>query len=580
MVEVGMDFGDAPDPTYPTLRASDGAAHYIVPDYRLGALVDAEPDGQPDSLALGDDLNYHDDDDGITFLDQLFVGMPARFAVRSFGGGYLSAWIDGNADGDWDDIGERFISYMHVDAGTDTLTATIPAGSVVGDTFVRFRLCSERVYYPTGVALNGEVEDYRVTLYDYSPATIDVQPPSLTFEVQAGEVASDTLVISNLGTEFLDWITREEVPGRGEADANSRGMGGPDAFGYSWIDSDEPGGPVFDLAMPGTWDLLPLGDDDAIEVSLPFAFPFYGETKTSVRITSEGYLTFADDDVPSVNACIPIADPPNDLIAPLWSWYDFEYTGYVLYNDDSPDRFGVFYQEMWHMTPMYGSWFQVQLHSNGTILFQYEFFEGDPVHGTIGMENADGTVGLQVACEEPYAVENLAVRIEDPCPWLVENPADGSAGPLGSFTAEVWVDATDLSEGVYEGDIVFVSNDAANPDFAVPVTLNVTATGANGIDDGAFPAEYRIRGNYPNPFNPTTVIAYELPEAGQVDLAVYDVSGRLVRVLESGVARTPGTHTATWDGRDEHGALVSSGVYFCRMSANGEDVQAAMVLLK
>jgi hypothetical protein len=232
------------------------------------------------------------------------------------------------------------------------------------------------------------------------------------------------------------------------------------------------------------------------------------------------------------------------------------------------------------MTPLYGSWFHVQLHSNGTILFLYEFFEGEPIYGTIGIENSDGTVGLQLACDELYAHDEMAVLIADPCPWLVENPADGAAGPLGSATAEVWVDATDLSDGLYEGEIIFASNDAANPDFAVPVTLNVSATGANGTDDAPIPIEYRIRGNYPNPFNPTTVIAYDLPRAASVDLRIYDVSGRLVRVLESDSQSDAGTHTATWDGRDDSGAPVSSGVYFCKLSANGETVQGRMVLLK
>jgi hypothetical protein len=54
---VDLDFGDAPDPTYPTLLASNGARHIILPGFMLGSFIDAELDGQPDPLALGDDNN-------------------------------------------------------------------------------------------------------------------------------------------------------------------------------------------------------------------------------------------------------------------------------------------------------------------------------------------------------------------------------------------------------------------------------------------------------------------------------------------------------------------------------------------
>ena len=577
-LDMGIDFGDAPDPTYPTLISSGGAEHYIVSGIKLGTQVDDDPDGQPDSLALGDDNAGSDDEDGITFPEQLFIGTMADITVRAYGGGRLSMWLDGNGDGDWDDPGERLVCGRLMSVGTETLSVEMPAGFTSGQTFARFRYASASIYSPSGVAQDGEVEDYAVSLHEYSPASIDIQPASLTFNVLAGEVASDTLIISNFGTENLHWTTREETPpARDGGGAAPLGLGGPDAFGYRWIDSNEPGGPVFDMSMPGTWEYLPLGDDDVLTVALPFPFPFYGETKTQVGITSEGYLTFEDGEVPSYNACIPTTAPPNDLIAPLWCWYDFEYTGYVHYNDSSDDCFGVYYEEMYHMTPMYGSWFQVQLHSNGTILFQYEFFEDYPEYGTIGIENADGSIGLEVACNTLYAEENMAIRIEDPCAWLVENPADGMAGALGSFAVEIWIDATDLAAGVYEGEIVFVSNDAANPEFAVPVTVNVTAT---GVEEQPVPTEYRIRGNCPNPFNPTTVIAYDLPQSGSVDLRVYDVTGRLVRVLEDGVQREPGTHTRSWDGCDDDGVSVASGVYFCEMSANGETVRGRMVLLK
>ncbi len=84
----------------------------------------------------------------------------------------------------------------------------------------------------------------------------------------------------------------------------------------------------------------------------------------------------------------------------------------------------------------------------------------------------------------------------------------------------------------------------------------------------------------PNPFNPATTLRFTVRERGRVRLAVYDVSGRLVRVLVDG-ERAPGAeHVARWDGRDERGEPVASGVYFARLVTGGESLVRKLVLLK
>jgi hypothetical protein len=85
--------------------------------------------------------------------------------------------------------------------------------------------------------------------------------------------------------------------------------------------------------------------------------------------------------------------------------------------------------------------------------------------------------------------------------------------------------------------------------------------------------------NYPNPFNPTTRIAFGLSEAAHVSLRIYDAAGRLVRMLVEG-ARVAGHYTEIWDGRDEAGRDVSSGVYFCRIEAGTFTQTRKMILLQ
>ena len=95
------------------------------------------------------------------------------------------------------------------------------------------------------------------------------------------------------------------------------------------------------------------------------------------------------------------------------------------------------------------------------------------------------------------------------------------------------------------------------------------------------PKVFSLAQNSPNPFNPSTTISYSVPEGTsvQVTLKVYDIRGRLVRTLVDEV-RQPGTYSVFWDGKDEAGCQVSSGVYLYRMQARDFVQTRKMVLLK
>jgi photosystem II stability/assembly factor-like uncharacterized protein len=93
------------------------------------------------------------------------------------------------------------------------------------------------------------------------------------------------------------------------------------------------------------------------------------------------------------------------------------------------------------------------------------------------------------------------------------------------------------------------------------------------------PRTFHLRQNYPNPFNPLTLISYELPAETDVSLTIYNVSGQRVRTLVSGRQST-GTHKVQWDGRDERGNQVSSGVYLYRLEAGSFSETRKMLLAK
>jgi hypothetical protein len=159
-----FDFGDAPDPAFPTLLVSDGARHSLSGPF-LGASRDADANGQPDSNATGDDLDGNDDDDGVTFTTVLRAGDTANVTVNaSAAGGRLNAWIDFDGDGSWADAGEQIFTDEVLVPGNNLLSFSVPANAAIGDAFARFRISTQSGLAFTGVAPDGEVEDYRVTI--------------------------------------------------------------------------------------------------------------------------------------------------------------------------------------------------------------------------------------------------------------------------------------------------------------------------------------------------------------------------------------------------------------------------------
>jgi hypothetical protein len=106
------------------------------------------------------------------------------------------------------------------------------------------------------------------------------------------------------------------------------------------------------------------------------------------------------------------------------------------------------------------------------------------------------------------------------------------------------------------------------------------------VDDGqeellseTIPESYGLEQNYPNPFNPTTEIAFGIPEAGEVKLAIFNLSGQLVRTLVSGQL-SAGNHRVTWNATDERGQRVASGIYLYVLKAGSVTIHKRLVLMK
>jgi hypothetical protein len=115
-------------------------------------------------------------------------------------------------------------------------------------------------------------------------------------------------------------------------------------------------------------------------------------------------------------------------------------------------------------------------------------------------------------------------------------------------------------------------------DVAADQVVQITE-GSTGID-GDVVADFRLHGSAPNPFRRTTEIQYDLPVSATVSLVVYDPSGRRVATLVDSEPKGPGRYSVPWDGRDDTGRTVASGVYFYRMNAGSSEGTGRVVFLR
>jgi len=110
--------------------------------------------------------------------------------------------------------------------------------------------------------------------------------------------------------------------------------------------------------------------------------------------------------------------------------------------------------------------------------------------------------------------------------------------------------------------------------------LQITFPIGDAADDNTItPVASLLNQNYPNPFNPETTISFDMPKAAPATLSVYNVKGQLVKTLFNGTA-VYGKNSVVWNGTDNSGSKVSSGIYFYRLSANGNVESRKMMLMK
>ncbi|MDP3114248.1 MAG: C25 family cysteine peptidase [Candidatus Cloacimonadaceae bacterium] len=335
---------------------------------------------------------------------------------------------------------------------------------------------------------------------------------------------------------------------------------GPCPYGYYAYDSFDAGfaqTPTYnwielDPLLGGQGNLWLIMDDGSRTVDLPFNFRFYGRNYNHVTMCSNGWISLLPTDMEDFyNHYIPAALGPYAMIAGYWDdlkgrktgvdpdgnpifanmrilyWFDAANNRYIVQWNDAYNQYTINSN-----TPSLEK-FQIILYPqqdrDGDIVVQYHTVDNPGTttnYCTVGIENHSQTVGLSYTHANFYPP---------------------TATPLQAGLA---IKFTTIPPDNY------VSN-----------------------DDHIIQKPFELLQNYPNPFNPTTTIAFNAAQGGNAKLMIYNIKGQVVKtLLESDVAR--GKHSIIWNGTDDGGKAVGSGLYFYSLSINGNSQTRKMLLLK
>jgi hypothetical protein len=449
-------------------------------------------------------------------------------------------WLDGNGDGDWSDPDEFLVQGEPVAAGLDTVSVPIPAGFAAGETFARFRLGSEPVSAPTGVAPDGEVEDYLVT----------IEPDTCVTWTPDAPVAGGTLTV------YYDLDCRGVLaPGTNPVYIHIGHSGWQDVISpdppMTWDVGEEAWRYTYDIPGPaasvefvfndgaGVWD-----NNNGVDWSVP------------VTGGSSGTI-YEMDGALDAEASLAGSGTQLDLYVDFdgtWLYVATQGVGatsgldhFILVDENPSASQGA----PWAKAGTVAGW-DYFLGNEGDNNWCGWFDSGEVLMASSSVLNAS------VAYLEG-ALDLDALYGSIPDSILI------AVGGYGTADAAALSDQAPAGNG--NGDI----------EMAEYYVLDLPQTGVPEEPD-AVSRSLRLDVS-PNPIVGGTSIRLSLPASGNASLGIYDVSGRLVTELVR-EALPDGVHHVRWDGLDGQGRTLPSGVYFLRLNACGEHVERKVVLFR
>jgi hypothetical protein len=411
----------------------------------------------------------------------------------------------------------------------------------------------------------------------------------------------------------------------------------PDAVPvYEWVSCSPSYG--------GAGTALPLGDDQMVVVVLPFPFTFYGSSYDSMLVSDNGWVSFEIAPyLDYYNWGMPNTYGTGAQIAPFWDNLDptKEYEGVLVgdgiytYHDAANHRFIVEWSRLGnvrsqHMGENRPDWDDLQTFElilfdpaytstptgDGIIRFQYRQIvnnDDERMYATVGIENETEDIGLEYTYSNlypasaaplsaglaidfttrqprynPFRLARCEAAVEASGVQLSWEPGDDRV--LGGYRVYRAVAGTGfrLVKGGCLGPAAREYLDTQVDPHSAP-SYKLGAVDAVGRETlfGPFPTgvarepqlSLALTRSSPNPSVGSVLLRYSLPERRAVQLGVYSVTGRRVRKLVAGDVEA-GVWDARWDGRDDDGRGVASGVYFVKLAAGAEQRKLKITLIR
>jgi hypothetical protein len=191
---------------------------------------------------------------------------------------------------------------------------------------------------------------------------------------------------------------------------------------------------------------------------------------------------------------------------------------------------------------------------------------------TVGIEDANGAVGLQIAFNTPYVQNGLAVRLA--ALWVDASVTTPQVPVGGTDTFDLIFDGAGLADGTYNAEMTITTNDPANPTEVIDLVFNLGVT-APEPGAPAFEGTHLLTAVRPNPFEASAGFTLALRDAGAVSVALFDALGRRVATVFDGELSAGTAHAFAIDGRD-----LASGAYVLRVEGDGFAESRRITLLR
>ena len=278
--------------------------------------------------------------------------------------------------------------------------------------------------------------------------------------------------------------------------------------------------------VPGTMDLV---------AGTPFEMPFLSEDFGPDPGEDESfYFQFFDDSTGYE----------------IWSSVDEDYYGYYEYSDTTEFQWSATDDSVNIIFPGYYDYYYYYYYYYDTTYYYYYYEESDTI--SLAYEVTDDMLSLSAEFD------------------FCEMMGDDYYYYYYYYDSLNCYDIFEMQYGITD-----IEDIAMNFWMEMSYTDPLAIAGEIGLQ----PGQFKLHQAYPNPFNPTTTLKYEMGSAGPVSINVFDVSGRKIRSLYNGI-QIPGQHEVRWDAKDDRGRSMSSGVYLFNVNVGGKTQTAKTLLLK